>query len=401
VKHALRAAAVSLLLALPSLAFADFSYGAITYTDIADTFNGSDNSQLGFFPAINNAGQIAYTNLSTTTVEHVYLAPASPGPALTILDGATGYNSFTSLSLNNTGTVAFGARYTTGPGAPANGLFTGSGGALSTVADATTSIRPYSTGETPRINDNGQLSFVGNAATQVIATKTGNTFATVVANDGHQFEFLYDDAINNAGQVAFNTDDYINSTNNGAFVYRYTPGAGLITVSRAASTTSVAINDNGFVAFQAAGGSGNATLGLFASDGAATTHISDIHQNLPGTSILIDSYAANGEGTPINNNGLVAFQASDNASANYGIYVGDGTNTTQILRRGQTLFGKTVRDFELGRDAINDSGQVTFWVSFTDNTAAIVRTSAAVPEPTTALLCLPPVLALFLRRRPK
>jgi hypothetical protein len=306
--------------------------------------------------------------------------------------------AFTTVTLNNNGTAVFGARYSSGPNASTSGLFTSNGGAVSTIADATTSVRPYFSGGTPRINDSGEVSFVGSNSTQVIASRTGDTFSTVVTNDGHQFEFLYDDALNSAGQVAFNTDDYINGSNNGAFVYRSTPGVGMVTISRAASTTSVGINDNGVVAFQAAGGPGNPTLGLFTSDGATTTHISDIHQNLPGTSILIDSYAANGEGTPINNSGLVAFQASDNAFANYGIYVGDGTNTTNIIHLGQTLFGKTVNGFELGRDAINDSGQITFWVSFTDNTSAIVRTTG-VPEPATALLALPGGLALLRRRR--
>jgi hypothetical protein len=84
----------------------------------------------------------------------------------------------------------------------------------------------------------------------------------------------------------------------------------------------------------------------------------------------------------------VALQASDATLANYGIYVGDGVNTQTIVRVGQSLFGKTVKDFGLGRDAINDSGQVTFNVVFSDNTAAVVITSGVSPVPEPAVWAL-------------
>jgi uncharacterized protein (TIGR03382 family) len=91
---------------------------------------------------------------------------------------------------------------------------------------------------------------------------------------------------------------------------------------------------------------------------------------------------------PINNAGLVALVASDSVGGNYGIYVGDGSNTQTIVRAGQSMFGKTVRDFKMGTDALNDSGQLTFNVGFTDGTWAVVRTSGVspVPEPGTAAL---------------
>jgi hypothetical protein len=81
----------------------------------------------------------------------------------------------------------------------------------------------------------------------------------------------------------------------------------------------------------------------------------------------------------------------------YGIYVSDEEHH-QHHSPGPTLCGKTVNSFELGRDAINDSGQITFWVSFTDNTSAIVRTTG-VPELAAAVLCLPAGLAFLQRGR--
>lgn len=106
---------------------------------------------------------------------------------------------------------------------------------------------------------------------------------------------------------------------------------------------------------------------------------------MPGTNIRVDGF---GNSKPINSIGMVAMMAGDYAGSNTGIYVGDGINTQAIVRKGQSIFGKTVVSFDLGDDGLNDSGQVTFNVRFTDNTYAVVRTSgvSVVPEPGTAAL---------------
>ncbi|HZZ42285.1 MAG TPA: choice-of-anchor tandem repeat NxxGxxAF-containing protein [Tepidisphaeraceae bacterium] len=385
------AAASALFLLLPAAAHAAFSYGSITYTDIADTFAGSSYRQFVSFPAINNAGQVAFSDLSQTIIQHVYLTPTVAGPLIDIADTAHGFSSMSSLTLNNTGVVVFSGTTNSGPNGNHNGIYTGSGAALSTVADSTTSNSPYLNGLTPRINDSGTVSYLGtnSGGYPAVTVRTGNIYTPVATYNSANFEGLNDSALNNSGQVAFNTDDYSPGSNNGAFVYRYTNGS-LLTIGRSAAETSVAINDAGVVAYQAANfnGAQNLTLGIYASNGITSTAISTAGQNLPGTNILITSYAANNEGTPINSSGLVAIQASDNTLANYGIYVGDGTNTSTILHVGQSLFGKTVKDFGLGRDAINDAGQLTFDVYFSDGSSAIVRTSGvlAIPEPATFTL---------------
>jgi len=392
--------------AVPAVALAGFDYGTISYTDVADTFAASSYSQVVGFPAINNAGQVAFSMLTRGNVQHVYVTPLSGSALINVADTATGFTGMSSVTLNNGGTAVFGATRSNGPNANHAGIFSGRGGVVTTVADSTTATKPYFSGGTPRISDGGATVFLGVGASgwPQITVQQGGAYSNVVAYNGSQFEGLYDAAINNSGQVGFITDDYSTGRNNGAFIYRANPGGSPVKIARAFTTTSVAINDASVMAFEAAAGTGNGfpPTGIATSDGLTTTFISQVGHFLPGTHILIDSYAANGQGTPINNAGLVALQGSDSTFANYGIYVGDGVKTQTIVRVGQSLFGKTVKDFGLGRDAINDDGQITFSVLFTDNTSAVVITTgvSAVPEPGTAvMLSLGGVACLAIRRR--
>ena len=378
-------------LMLPMVAAADFQYGVISYTDIADTFAASAYSQVVGFPAINNAGQVAFSMLTRTNIQHVYLTPSTGSLFINVADTANGFTGMSSLALNNGGTVVFGATSSSGANANHTGVFKGNGGAITTVADSTTSAQPYFSGGAPRTSDSGATVFTGTGAgspqQQVIVNQNG-AYASVATHNAGQFEYFFDAAINNGGQVVFITDDYSTGHNNGAFVYRANSGGAPVKIARAVTSTAVAINNVGVMAFQAAAAVGNgfSPTGVVTSDGLRTTFISQVGHVLPGTSLLVDGYGDSG--TPINSAGLVAMLASDYARANYGIYVGDGVNTQTIVRVGQSLFGKTVKDFGLGRDAINDNGQVTFNVLFTDNTSAIVITTgvSAVPEPGTAVL---------------
>ena len=368
---------------VPAVASASFTYGAISYTDIADTFAASAFSQVVSYPSINNAGQVAFSMLTRTNIQHVYLRPAAGGAFVNVADTTSAFTGMSTVTLNNAGTAVFEATSATGPNANRKGFFTGSGGAITTVADSTTAVKAL-TG-TPRVSDTGATVFIGSSATSVqqIAVYKSGAYSTVVTNNGGQFENLSDAAINSSGQVGFITDDYSTGSQNGAFVYRVNVGGATVRLGRAVTLTPVDINNAGVMAFQAAAGAGGvfAPTGIVTSDGVTTTFISQAGHFLPGTSILIDNYGYNGN--PINSAGMVAMLASDNASVNYGIYVGDGTNTQTIARVGQSLFGKTIKQLDIGRDALNDSGQVTFSVLFTDNTAAVVVTTgvSAVPEP--------------------
>ena len=388
---------------VPLATTTSFNYGVISYTDIADTFSGSPNAQLGL-PAINNAGQIAFSAMTRSNIQHVYITPTSGSTLINVADSAHGFTNVGGrLDLNNGGTVVFQGTSATGANASQPGIFTSSGGAISLVVDSTTSAQPYFNGGAPRISDGGSTVFLGRGVgypgQQIVVQKNG-MYTAVASHNSGLFENFRDAALNNSGQVGFITDDYSTGNNNGAFAYRVNPGAAPVKISRVVTATSVGINDAGVMTFEAAAALGNgfASTGLVTSDGVKTTFIAQAGRFMPGTNILVDGF---GISKSINRTGMVAMLAGDNAGLNTGIYVGDGVNTQTIVRREQSMFGKTVLDFNLSNDALNDSGQVTFNVRFTDNTYAEVRTSAVsmVPEPGTAFMMSLGGLAFVAMRR--
>ena len=70
----------------PLAAASGFNYGVISYTDIADTFIGSANAQLYGLSAINNAGQIAFSAMTASNVQHVDLTPVSSSTLINVAD---------------------------------------------------------------------------------------------------------------------------------------------------------------------------------------------------------------------------------------------------------------------------------------------------------------------------
>ena len=132
--------------AAPAMADTGFNYGVISYTDIADTFASSPYSQVVSFPAINNAGQVAFSMLTRSYVQHVYITPTSGSGYVNVADTSNGFTGMSSVTLNNAGIAVFSGTSSTGANANHTGLYTGNGGALSTVADSTTATQPSHAG---------------------------------------------------------------------------------------------------------------------------------------------------------------------------------------------------------------------------------------------------------------
>ena len=101
-------------------------------------------------------------------------------------------------AINNTGEVAF---LGFGDGG-AQGIFTGSGGALTVVADTTSGFTGF--GDSVRINEGGTVAFRADttAGGTGIFTGTGGAIATIVTTGG-TFTELFGHYINNSGTVAF------------------------------------------------------------------------------------------------------------------------------------------------------------------------------------------------------
>ncbi|QEG37116.1 DUF7453 family protein [Bythopirellula goksoeyrii] len=147
-------------------------------------------------------------------------------------------------------------------------------------------------------------------------------------------------------------------------------GNGVFSVGRAGGFSSVVLNNAEQVAFTAllAGTSGGGAddTGIYYGNGTTLTKIVREGQTVPGGSNTLSSFA-----NPLfsafsfNDAGQVAFNSSvavhtPDPGTHRAVFMGDGTALTQIVRTGQTTpDGNNVYQ-NLGDPALNDSGQVAF-----------------------------------------
>ncbi len=215
-------------------------------------------------------------------------------------------SAFSAPSINNEGTVTFSA----------NGIFTGSGGAITTIAAGGGSFSSIPD-QTPSINDRGTVAFSAELASGVkgIFTGSGGVITPIADTNGPFSGFFGFPTINNAGTVAFY--------------------AGLD-----------------------AGGSG-----IFTSDGTLTTTIAD-------TSDPFSSFGA----PSINNLGAVAFLADLNAGGR-GIFTGPDPVADKVIAVGDSLLGSTATGIaeSFSTRGLNDSGQIVFIAFLADGTTGIYR----------------------------
>jgi len=185
-------------------------------TTIADTTLGTYFEFLA--PTINDAGRVAFT---ATTSESSLAKPIADtgiftianGMLTTIADNAPGrpYYDFGSIpqSINSSGTVAFYGKLRSNDGSASfsNGIFTGSGGAQTTIVNPSAGFGQISEGTS--INASGTVAF---AATRSPSGKRGvftgmSAASTTVADvDGEFSNFGNVPSINDAGTVAFRAD---------------------------------------------------------------------------------------------------------------------------------------------------------------------------------------------------
>jgi hypothetical protein len=123
---------------------------AITTHYLASTspFQGDDSR-----PSLNDAGQVAFAETLDDTFERgIFLI--SSGSVITIAETSGAIDSAFNPSLNASGVVAFQAFLDDG----GEGIFTGSGGELTTIAD-TTGVFSFFDSFGPSLNDNGVVAF--------------------------------------------------------------------------------------------------------------------------------------------------------------------------------------------------------------------------------------------------
>lgn len=360
-------------------------------------------------------------------------APACAQYTFTRIAEETGsFSHFFFPAINNSGTVVF---YTQLHGG-GYGIYTGSGGPLTTVADTSGPFRFF--GHSPVINDSGTVAFEGWLKTgkRGIFTANGGVLTTA-ADDSGPFLFFDNPAINVSGRVAF--EAALDAGGSGVFTVSGGTTTTIATSSNLYGFTGSAINTNGTVAFRGtvAGnhgiytGSGGAlttvvdSSGPFASIGGAEHH--DINDD--GTVVFMAEWDTGGNGvftvsngttttiavdsgpfrlfhTPaINNNGMVVFQGSLDDYGR-GIFTGPDPLADKVIRNGDALDGSIVNGVEFTRFGLNDVGQVAFLAWLADGRVGLYRatpTHSAVPEPGAFVMLgsLLVVIGLAKRRRPR
>jgi len=366
---------MSLLLGLPASGKAEpVSYG---FTFIGEAAGPA----LDPVPALNNGGTVAFVG-QKAGVFGVFVGNGGPVAFLPVLDGAVfisgvslnnaggvavrvvrgGAGGSSSVarsvdggslvrlytafgggmgvpSLNSTGTVAFAA--STPPFSP-SGVFVGSGGPTTTIADGSGPFSGGNFGIAPSLNNLGTVAFsvVFGAPGSGIFTGSGGP-VTLVADTGGPFNGFGDPSLNDAGMVAF-----------------------------------LATLDTG-------------DSGIFKSTTGGTTPVVDTDGAFSGFSPSLS----------LNNLGAVAFLADLDAGGS-GIFAGPDPVLDRVISTGDALFNSTVVGLSLSREGLNDAGQVAFLAQLADGRTVIVRADpggvAVVPEPAALLLLGAGVIGLGL-----
>lgn len=316
----------------------------------------------------------------------------------TVPDGNGQFNSYSEGAINDDGEVAFWGAIKNG-GAPlidSNGIFIGHANGNITQVMRSQKLAPgesypiSSMSSSPILRENGQVCFAawirdpyygtGNncalyrrkpngeivrvARSRKSAPGTSRYFAYTLPggmNDKGETAFyapLIDGAGAAAGTSLFKGKDEASLTPI-AYTQQPVPGGyGVYTVL----DNSVGINASGevaYVAYYSGNGSG-AGSGVFVGDGTTQTNVVRSGQTAPGGNTFT------GFAMPrVNDNGVVLFAGQLNGHQTYqGIYLSDGKDTIKVVQAGDTVDGRTIETVGMDPKAFNGFQQVAYQAKF-------------------------------------
>ncbi len=340
-------------------------------------------------PVINGSGNVAFVgNTASSTAVYKTNGPSlvtivKKGDAAPVIGGP--FTDFLSPLLNESGTVAFfGNNGVYVLGLQKGGLYTGTGGALTTIAaysetNAALGLPGPTTvvTELPKqasLADNGIVAFkaIVNTNGTVEATDphglffgTGGGLSSATslaikgtAVSGITFTFLGDVVQNNVGLSLITGT--VGTTTNGLYTKS---GASLNTIATTlqaspmggnfTNVSASGLNDQGRVAFL---GSSSGGSGIFTGSGGALTPIATTTSAAPGLGGNFIYF----EQTVISNSGLVSFMAWGSVAGTKAIYSGSGGTLKTVATTLQTapMIGGNFNAFS--NIATNDLGTVAF-----------------------------------------
>ena len=319
-----------------------------TFTKIADEsgpLTGSFNTP----PGLNDNGVAVFEGQLDSGPTGIFTGSGGALTTIAVTGGST--LSLNAPTINQSGVVAFRARFTDGSA----GLYTGSGGPLTTLAEGI-GFGPGPFGSLfggPFINDGGVVAFA--------ASGPFDSYATMVyLNNGSNVK-IYDwnNAPDNDG-----TFFYVSLDDSGTAAIVSGPGPGARTnVFTGAGGAPVIVdsNDNPRTDFNFAMLNNGGAVAYYATpSGESATHIYVRDGGSLDSILSGGSYASfGGYGPALNHDGTVAFLATL-APGGTGIFTGPNPVADKVIQAGDPLFGSTVQYVTFGWTGLNNAGQLAF-----------------------------------------
>jgi hypothetical protein len=370
---------LGLLTAAPS------AQAAVLYTTITEFTSASPGSYNPLGPSLSANGTVAYIASDGNGFSGVYTG--SGGALTTIADTSSGmfrgFGTGGAVNISDNGLVGFDARLSGND----FGVYTGRGGALTTIADTTSGN--FSVLVSGGVNDSGEVSFQGQSSSAVGIYKGAGGALTPIAQFDPNSPVSYDSfgafpGINNSGVVAFgaNSSTEVYTGSGGAVATLVANNSGPIdlflapVINNSGSLATAVSLDNGGSAVYS-----GPNLGTLVADSSGP---------------VFDSFGT----VSLNNKGAVAF-ASTNKDMSSGIYIQNGSGGfTTVAQTGQSFLGSTISSLDFGLKGFNDNGEVAFHAVLADGRSGIYRASTvATPEPSTWAMMLLGALGLVVWRR--
>src|SRR6185437_2987015 len=210
----------------------------ISFANVADTTQGLT----GFsqFPAINNHDAVAFTAVQPGTAQEVLRWDRSVLSSIALADGSTLTLFSDDVAINDAGVVAFRAALS-GIGRP-TAIFTSDGVITKTIVDSTKQGLPGFGIGAPSINSSGTVAFEAARSgfrSSAVFTGDGGALTTMVDTLASDFEAFGGVAINASGEIVFEAVQKDRSTG----IFLAIPNHGKERNSATAATGSVTIVD--------------------------------------------------------------------------------------------------------------------------------------------------------------
>jgi hypothetical protein len=369
-----------------ALALLPHRTGAAEYTFTRVAISNATGGLGLSVPSINDSGTVAFVN---TASPGFGLYTGNGGPLTTITTGAHfGFyfagSSSIYPSLNNAGRTVFYSAPPVLSGNP-DGILAGSGGPLTTIVTEPGPMGSGGFNQMPSIADDGTVVFtvthVGGLPGAGVFVGSGGAITTLLSSPTYTGA-LVDPAISNGGTIAYEWPILVGPANVGQTLTVYKNGITTPVASVNGFFSSLDVNDAGMVVSSIHSGSG---AGIYKGD-----------ENGFGRTIgpTANGYSLFGTAS-INDLNGIAFEGIGATFS--GIYTGSDPIADKVVAVGYALDGSTIFALAMGRDALNDAGQIAFWAKLTDGRQG-VYIATAVPEPASLAILAIGSMMLTLRR---